>query len=49
VTTSGGESAPFHYPTVSLLLTTLGGLVGLMSPVGGDVLAEVEALYDIER
>ena len=44
--TSGRESTLFHYPTVSLPLTVLDGLVGLMPPVGGDALAETEALYD---
>ena len=43
-----GEPAPIRYPTVSLPLTTLSGLVGMMPPVGGDALAETEALYDIE-
>ena len=40
--------APFRYPTVSLPLASLSGLVGIMPPVGGDALAETEALYDVD-
>ena len=39
---------PFRYPTISLPLASLSGLVGIMPPVGGNALAETEALYDIE-
>jgi hypothetical protein len=42
------QPAPFGYPTISLSLATLSGLVGMMPPVGGDALAETEALYDVE-
>jgi hypothetical protein len=42
------ESAPFRYPTIPLPLASLGGLVGIMPPVGGNALAETEALYDVE-
>jgi hypothetical protein len=42
------QPAPFRYPTLSLPLASLSGLVGMMPPVGGDALAETEALYDVE-
>lgn len=42
------QTAPFRYPTISLPLARLGGLVGIMPPVGGNALAETEALYDVE-
>ena len=48
VTALGEESAPFLYPTVLLPCSVLDGLVGLMPPVGGDALADTEALYDQE-
>jgi hypothetical protein len=40
------EHHPYHYPTVPLPPATLDGLVGIMPPVGGDALADTEALYD---
>jgi hypothetical protein len=42
----GGDLAPYRYPTVSLPASALSRLVGLMPPVGGDALADTEALYD---
>jgi len=41
-----GDLAPYRYPTVSLPASALGKLIGLMPPVGGDALADTEALYD---
>jgi hypothetical protein len=35
-----------HYPTISVPAAVLGGLFGLVPPVGGDALADTEALYD---
>lgn len=40
------DSVPYRYPTVFLSPSVLDGLVGLMPPVGGDALAETEAIYD---
>ena len=37
---------PKHYPTVPVPASSLDGLVGIMSSVGGDALADTEALYD---
>ena len=37
---------PYRYPTVPVPASSLDGLVGIMSPVGGDALADTEALYD---
>ena len=48
VGTETDPSASFRYPTVSLPLATLSGLVGIMPPVGGDALAETETVYDIK-
>lgn len=42
------QPALFRYPTIPLPLASLSGLVGMMPPVGGDALAETEALYDVE-
>jgi hypothetical protein len=36
----------FRYPTVPVPASSLDGLVGIMPPVGGDALADTEALYD---
>jgi hypothetical protein len=36
----------FLYPTVPVPASSLDGLVGIMPPVGGDALADTEALYD---
>ena len=36
----------YRYPTVPLPVSALDGLVGIMPPVGGDALADTEALYD---
>jgi len=36
---------PFRYPTVAVPAAKLDGLVGIMPPVGGDALADTEALY----
>ena len=38
------EKPPYLYPTVTV--PTLDGLIGIMPPVGGDALADTEALYD---
>lgn len=46
VTKSSGESPPFLYPSVPLPASALDGLVGIMPSVGGDALADTEALYD---
>jgi hypothetical protein len=40
------ELPPFRYPTVAVPASSLDGLVGIMPPVGGDALADTEALYD---
>ena len=37
---------PYHYPTVPVLPSVFDGLAGLMPPVGGDALADTEAIYD---
>lgn len=44
--TKARETPPEYYPTVPVPLSTLDGLVDLMPPVGGDALADTEALYD---
>ena len=41
-----GDAAPYRYPTVSVPASSLSKLIGLMPPVGGDALADTEALYD---
>jgi hypothetical protein len=46
VTATDGDLAPYRYPTVSLPASALGKLIDLMPPVGGDALADTEALYD---
>ncbi len=46
VITPTEEPPPFRYPTVPLPPSVLDGLVGIMPPVGGDALADTEALYD---
>lgn len=46
VVASDRDSAPYRYPTVSLPASALSKLIGLMPPVGGDALADTEALYD---
>jgi len=35
-----------RYPTVSLPASFLDNLIGIMPPVGGDALADTEALYN---
>lgn len=40
------EPAPYRYPTVTVPPAVLDRLVGLLPPVGGDALADTEALYD---
>ena len=40
------EKPPYLYPTVPLPASALEGLIDLMPPVGGDALADTEALYD---
>lgn len=40
------ERVPYAYPTVPVPASSLDGLVGIMPPVGGDALADTEALYD---
>lgn len=40
------ERPPYVYPTVPLPASALDGLIGIMPPVGGDALADTEALYD---
>lgn len=37
--------APYLYPTVPVPASTLRELSGVMPPVGGDALADTEALY----
>lgn len=37
--------APYLYPTVPVPASTLRSLSGIMPPVGGDALADTEALY----
>ena len=36
----------FRYPTIPVSAAVLDGLIGLVPPVGGDALADAEALYD---
>jgi hypothetical protein len=43
---SGTERTPFRYPTVSLSASKLKELTGILPDVGGDALADTEALYD---
>jgi len=40
------EQPPYRYPTVLLPAFALDGLIGIMPPVGGDALADTEALDD---
>jgi hypothetical protein len=40
------ERPPYLYPSVPVPASSLDGLVGIMPPVGGDALADTEALYD---
>ncbi|HOU15725.1 MAG TPA: type II toxin-antitoxin system Phd/YefM family antitoxin [Anaerolineae bacterium] len=40
------EKPPYLYPTVSVPFSMLEGLIGIMPAVGGDALADTEALYD---
>jgi len=37
----------YQYPTVSVPVATLRELIGIMPLVGGDALADTEALYDV--
>jgi len=37
----------FRYPTIPVSAAVLDGLIGLVPPVGGDALADAEALYDV--
>lgn len=46
VVTEQEERPPYLYPTVLLPPSALDGLIGIMPPVGGDALADTEALYD---
>jgi hypothetical protein len=40
------KEPPYRYPTVPVPASSLDGLVGIMPPVGGDALADTEALYE---
>jgi len=40
------EQPPHQYPTVPVPVSMLEGLIGIMPAVGGDALADTEALYD---
>ncbi len=40
------ERVPYIYPNVPVPASSLDGLVGIMSSVDGDALADTEALYD---
>jgi hypothetical protein len=40
------EKSRFRYPTVPLPASFLDNLIGIMPAVGGDALADTEALYD---
>jgi hypothetical protein len=40
------KRAPYLYPTVPVPSSLVDGLVSIMPPVGGDALADTEALYD---
>ncbi|MBC7228062.1 MAG: hypothetical protein H5T61_12680 [Thermoflexales bacterium] len=40
------QGAPYLYPTVPVPASTLRSLSGIMPPVGGDALADTEALYE---
>jgi hypothetical protein len=42
----GEERPPYVYPTVPLPTSVVDGLIGIVPPVGGDALADTEALYD---
>jgi hypothetical protein len=37
----------FCYPTIPVPAAVLDGLIGMVPPVGGDALADTEALYDV--
>lgn len=43
-----GGNAPFLYPTVTVPADVFARLSGIMPPVGGDALADTEALYGDE-
>lgn len=45
-TTAAKEPRPYLYPTVEVPASVWDGLIGIMPPVGGDALADTEALYD---
>ncbi len=40
------DNPPYLYPTVPVPASAFGELTGIMPPVGGDALADTEALYD---
>ena len=40
------EQPSYVYPTVPLPTSVVDGLIGIVPPVGGDALADTEALYD---
>jgi hypothetical protein len=40
------ERPPYVYPTAPLPTSVVDGLIGIVPPVGGDALADTEALYD---
>lgn len=37
---------PYLYPTVTVPASAIDNLIGILPPVGGDALADTEALYD---
>ncbi len=40
------ERPPYKYPTIPVPAAAIEGLIGIMPSVGGDALADTEALYD---
>jgi hypothetical protein len=44
--TGSQSTPPYKYPTVPVPASIFANLIGIMPPVGGDALADTEALYD---
>ncbi len=40
------KDVPYRYPTVPVPASSLDAFTGILPPVGGDALADTEALYD---
>jgi hypothetical protein len=43
---TASESCVSPYPTIAMPAAVLDSLIGLVPPIGGDALADTEALYD---